>query len=619
MTQILTEKDLTDGRLDIKSLGEAANGDENTTVVTRTGETYPSAKKAIKTMFEAGALPAEPFSTKEEMEISPLPDDSYAVVLNDDVVDNNGYYQKLAGVWVYLKYNPYQQAKTYTDTVTEATVDHIDQKTAPLITSSGKALFQFLDADLNIVSEIDENAGLRLVGVEGSVQDAINSNTKAANSFGNTGNYSHVFTDADDNILAAIDNDAGLHLLGVEGTVQEAIKGGSSASQEASYIRELTHAFTDADDQVVAGFDSDAGLRLTGMTVPVQEYLDVHKEPTPTRNYTSKDLFTDANNKYFLNMSASNVKNAPVPFCMLPQRYAMPNAVVNELALPSATAYIPLDTTYGKNDKVVHPYVIEFKNLFRGYRYLLCITPYAQESNENPTLFGSNDLLDWQLLTGFLQPIATPIDNKFLSDNGFCYDPLNGMLICYWRESFVGSTGNQINYRATRDGIDWTDSALLLEPDPASLHLSPSVLFNPNDGLWHLWIGENEGILRHYTAKHLNNDWTLKATTTALFDWWHAEVKWVGDKYVMLVNARNDPSNLYFAVSSDGDTWTRGNLLFTTTQDAIYKASFLPKFNGAGQIAFDVFYTTNHAVDPEKHRKFYHLITNYSTSTITEI
>ena len=561
-------QDMANGHLDVKALGEAANGDENTIVTTRTGKTYPSAERAINIMFQNGGLPATPFKTKELMTASALVDGQYAMVTDDTV--NNGLYVKTAGAWVKSDYDPLSQAKTYADIATEATVNHIEEKTAPLITSAGKALHQWVDADLNIVAEIDANAELNLTGLDSSVQDEI-----------------------------------------------KRIKDGSS--KLTSNINNYAHVFTDDNDDVLGGFDIDGGLRATGMTVSVQEYLDIRKEPTPTRNYTNKDLFTDASNKYFLNIAVSNVKNAPAPFGMLPQRYTMPDAVVNEVSLPNATDYIPLDTTYGKNDKVVHPYVIEFKNLFRGFRYLLCITPYSQESNENPTIFGSKDMANWKILTGFAQPIATPMDNKFLSDNGFCYDPLNGMLICYWRESFVGSTGSKINYRATRDGIDWTDSALLLEPDVTSLHLSPSILFNPNDGLWHMWIGVQEGTFRHYTAKHLNNGWTLKLESAALFDWWHAEVKWVGDKYVMLVNARNDPSNLYFAVSSDGDTWIRGSLLWSTAQNAIYKGSFLPKFNALGQVAFDVFYTTNHAADPEKHRKFYHLTTNYSVSTITEI
>ena len=568
MADAITIKALQDASLDAKSLEEVVNGNDTKQVTTRLGETYPSVKKAIKTLFENGSLPATPFATKALMTASALVDGDYAMVTDDTV--NNGLYVKTSGAWVKSDYDPLTQAKTHTDIATEATVNLVEEKTAPLITSAGKALHQWVDADLNIVAEIDANAGLRLVGIEGTVQEALKSGT-------------------------------------------------GSSGQLTSNVLNLTHAFVDDEDAVVAGFDINAGLRLSGMTVSVQEYLDIRKEPTPTRNYTNKDLFTDASSKYFIDMSASNTKNAPVPFGMLPQRFTMPDAVISEINLPNATEYIPINTPYGTNDKVVHPFVIEFKSLFRGYRYLMCITPYTMESNENPIIMGSNDLEDWQLLTGFAQPIATPLPNRFLSDNGFCYDPINGMLVCYWREGLTNSgLETSIRYRATRDGITWTDEALLIRTFTDSQNTSPCIIFNPNDGLWHMWIGEDEGILRHYTAPHLNDVWTMKTRTTVLSDWWHAEVKWVGDKYVMLVNARNDPSNLYFATSTDGDIWVRGNLLWTTLQDAIYKGSFLPKFNAEGQMAFDIFYTTNHAVNPDWHRRFFHLTTNYSTTSIIQ-
>ena len=109
MAEPINIQEMIDGRLDIKSLGEAANGDENTQVVTRLGETYPSAKKAlnegIKKLFENGGLPAEPFTTKALMTASPLADGSYAMVTDDTVVDNNGLYSKASGVWSKSKYD----------------------------------------------------------------------------------------------------------------------------------------------------------------------------------------------------------------------------------------------------------------------------------------------------------------------------------------------------------------------------------------------------------------------------------------------------------------------------------------------------------------------------------
>lgn len=106
-------QDLANGHLDVKALGEAANGDENTIVTTRTGNTYPSAERAINIMFQNGGLPAMPFQTKALMTASALVDGDYAQITDDTV--NNGLYVKTAGVWVKSGYDPLMQSKSYTD------------------------------------------------------------------------------------------------------------------------------------------------------------------------------------------------------------------------------------------------------------------------------------------------------------------------------------------------------------------------------------------------------------------------------------------------------------------------------------------------------------------------
>ena len=115
VADILTMQDLANGHLDVKALGEAANGDENTIVTTRTGNTYPSAERAINIMFQNGGLPAKPFPTRAIMETqgASLADGQLAQVYNETA--NNGLYVKAAGVWVKSAYDPLTQAATYTD------------------------------------------------------------------------------------------------------------------------------------------------------------------------------------------------------------------------------------------------------------------------------------------------------------------------------------------------------------------------------------------------------------------------------------------------------------------------------------------------------------------------
>jgi len=129
-------QDLANGHLDVKALGEAANGDENTIVTTRTGNTYPSAERAINIMFQNGGLPATPFKTKALMTASALANDKYAMVTDDAA--NNGLYVKTAGAWVKSAYDPLTQAKAYTDTNKADTLSKVQNTfdTKALMTAS---------------------------------------------------------------------------------------------------------------------------------------------------------------------------------------------------------------------------------------------------------------------------------------------------------------------------------------------------------------------------------------------------------------------------------------------------------------------------------------------------
>lgn len=127
VADILTMQDLANGHLDVKALGEAANGDENTIVTTRTGNTYPSAERAIHIMFKNGGFPATPFATKAKMLTDvTLGDGDYAIV-TDDPSQENGYYLKKEGSWTKTTFNPvgdlekqlinlnYKKAASYTE------------------------------------------------------------------------------------------------------------------------------------------------------------------------------------------------------------------------------------------------------------------------------------------------------------------------------------------------------------------------------------------------------------------------------------------------------------------------------------------------------------------------
>lgn len=120
MAEPITIQKLIEASMDSDSLEVLVNGDENAQVTTRLGQTYPSAKKAINTMFANGGLPAKPFVSKPIMVASSLPDGSYAQVTDSPV--DNGLYLKVAGAWVKSSYDPLNQSKEFV----KATLDVLD-------------------------------------------------------------------------------------------------------------------------------------------------------------------------------------------------------------------------------------------------------------------------------------------------------------------------------------------------------------------------------------------------------------------------------------------------------------------------------------------------------------
>tara|TARA_R110002020_G_scaffold294387_1_gene510205 strand:+ start:345 stop:1832 length:1488 start_codon:yes stop_codon:yes gene_type:complete len=156
MSEIMTTQDFVDGRLDTQTLKEVANGDANTQVVSRLGETYPSAAKTMRMLLEQGTLNAEPFPTQAKMQtdISLYEDESYAVVTDDPNPSANGYYQKRGEEWVYLAYN-------YTGVIYQIITD--------LAQSLNQSLMQTLPADSEWAFALQSNNGVMGIKKNGDV------------------------------------------------------------------------------------------------------------------------------------------------------------------------------------------------------------------------------------------------------------------------------------------------------------------------------------------------------------------------------------------------------------------------------------------------------------------
>jgi hypothetical protein len=285
------------------------------------------------------------------------------------------------------------------------------------------------------------------------------------------------------------------------------------------------------------------------------------------------------------------------PSLLVPNGYGVPDGWINEVQITTAGRPRVLKTPYADGG-LVHPYLIEMRRPLLGYKYLMTDTPhkYGNSQEENAVLYGSNDLESFDLIPDVVQPLGfSPGAPGYNSDANFSYDPRDGSLILGWRP-YEAPTAGYV-FRKTWNGVDWSEPTFT--PSGATgTGLSPSILFDPVAEVWRLWAVTSRGVLSHFTGPEHNGPWTLVGSQLLHLlgiKIWHHEVKYMGNKFVLLAEQNQvdgDQSQLWFGVSENGTTWTMGSPVFVPPRDNIYKASFLPQFDGNNmrmQIAWDYY------------------------------
>lgn len=405
-----------------------------------------------------------------------------------------------------------------------------------------------------------------------------------------------------------------------------------------------THEFLDSLNRTVMSIYIDGGLKLVGLDGTVQDEITALKNQKVTdikdtslaSLRSKKDTFTlDAQLALNMQKIAQVGGGAPAPINSLyQQNYTMNSSWLNTVKFNKPTNKTVINTPYRNNDGVCHPHIIEFYNGFRGYRYLMLLTPYynTKEEFENPCVYGSNDLVSFELLDGFQQPLADRPTHEFgtahNSDNVFTHDPRTGELIVVWRETWrnwnnEGEVADAWVMRKTKDGYTWTEKEYLFGPYKKSTGMytaSPAILYDPKQDLWHVYIGTGAGI-QHYVKKLLTHTgWELPSNITvpSEFKPWHVDVRYVGNKIVALVHD-NTNGQFRFGVSSDfvNFDWASASN-YTESGLDMYKATFLPEFSSSNQLAFNVIYSTRYDnADIAKRWELYVTKTNFVDAGVT--
>ena len=446
-----------------------------------------------------------------------------------------------------------------------------------------------------------------------------------------------------ENIIFKIDKDGKIYAVGMESDLVTTIANNKSLVQQLSndvtnqVLTKLFNSTTgnivdlvDAAENIIFQIKADGKINVVGLDTDLVSAINSKSETglavVDTSNlakYSYKDTFEQSAQSLLNFAHSQNVGlYAPTPLGQLKQNFTLSNTWLDQAVISEFPAITPMNTPYGMNRGVVHPNILEFPNGFNGYRYLLGMTGYTNGNTreENPFIYGSNDLQTFDLLTGLLDEPQSYTWEKgvtYNSDIVMFYDPKTLELCVAWRRYLADTSGGTPNETSetiycirTKDLKKWSEKEVIFYyagvPWGGQI-VSPVFLFDVKTDTWHLYAPSGSRALnsiRHFTSKTLKNDWTLQGTITDLpvgSQAWHLDGKFIGDRIALMVQDREPGTSFGMGMRmgiSDADnytnfTWASKYLDDVPNRLQCYKGTFVPHFNQLNQMSITYIWTTN--------------------------
>ena len=213
-----------------------------------------------------------------------------------------------------------------------------------------------------------------------------------------------------------------------------------------------------------------------------------------------------------------------------------------------------------------HPKVLNFENEWNGYKYWMCYTPYPQgdDSKENPHIAASNDLVNWEIPKGLINPLDERVNDnepkQYNSDAHLVYNDDLNRIECYWR--LVDDVNNKaIIYRSyTEDGVRFSDKEVALISNDRQKHdyVSPAIIYE--DNIYKMWYIDKNNTLKYEESKN-GIEWTEPLIIDFKYEdtkqkTWHIDVIHTEKGYELISVAyekwaTHNEMKLYYSYSED--------------------------------------------------------------------
>lgn len=448
------------------------------------------------------------------------------------------------------------------------------------------------------------------------------------------------------NIYRRTDGWGNLFLVGLDGSVQEEIERNAQSVSEISGAVEdigtVTKAIRtefdndldiahDPNGNIYRRTDEKGQMYLVGLDGSVQEEIQDLKQKNSEvsakstdllRKFKKADLFEPAVLEMLSFASTQEIgKNVPTPFGVYKQRFTIGVEWMNQYRINVDPPHIPVVTPYGNDRGVVHPHILEFPNGFNGWRYIVGATGYTGSNTreENPFLYGSNDLESFTLLTGLLDEPDTyswEWGIKYNSDIVLAHDPISNELIVIWRRYepiTVSGAPSELKTKSyfyavrTRDLVNFSERELIWESTPGSTTekdiVSPAFVYDAQENIWHMFgctstRSATQGVV-HFTSSELKPGWVFQnyIAMPSGSNPWHLDARWVGRKIVIMIQERDgDYANTGLRLgvqTTPGDftdfSWDAG--FVNISGENVYKGTFCPEFNSEGKMRLNFIWT----------------------------